>query len=224
MHLNIIILLYNRDKIALFSGNNVFDLWVLGSPEFPVSDLMTRHCCSKKEVTCFKLITQDTRERIRHSLYSLSETEQTQLILNYLLEHSKKDKSVLYTVGGQEVCENCFRMVYGLRYNRFNSVKIKFQQGVVLTEHGRLGRGEISDISIRVISWMHMFVDKVGDKMPTSMVTHLPSCLTKADVYSLAHDDLTQGGLECCKISTFYNIWKQNFSNVKIPKVIDHLH
>lgn len=181
---------------------------------------MTHHCCNKKEVTCFKLLTQATIERIRTSIYSLSEIEQNQLILNYLLEHSKTDRSVLYTVGGMEVCDICFRMVYGFRYNRFNTVKVKFQSGVVIAEHGRLGRGEISDISIRVISWLRIFVDKVGDKMPTSMVTHLPSCLTKADVYCLAHDDLTQGGLECCKISNFYKIWKQTFSNVKIPKVI----
>ena len=180
---------------------------------------MTRHCCSKKKVTCFKLLTQATIERIRTSVYSLSETEQTQPIFNYLLEHSKSDRAVLYTVGGQEVCETCFRMVYGFRYNRFNSVKVKFQHGVVMAEHGRLGRGEISGVSVRVISWLRIFVDKVGDKMPTSMVTHLPSCLTKADVYCLAYDDLTQGGLECCKISTFYKIWKENFSDVKIPKV-----
>lgn len=180
---------------------------------------MMHHCCSKKEITCFKLLTQAAIERIRTSVYSLSETEQTQHVLNYLLEHSRGDKSVLYTVGGQEVCETCFRMVYGFRYNRFNSVKEKFLKGVVRAEHGRLGRGKVSDISIRVISWLRIFVDKVGDRMPTSMVTHLPSCLTKADVYCLAYDDLTQGGLECCKISTFYEIWKNNFSNVKIPKV-----
>ena len=129
----------------------------------------------------------------------------------------------MYVVEGCEVCETCFRMVYGFRYNRYNSMKMKFQHGAVVAEHGRLGRGEISDISIRVISWLRIFIDKVGDKLPTSNLTHLPSCLTKADVYSLAYDDLTQGGLECCKISTFYNIWKRDFSSVKIPKVLTKL-
>ena len=118
---------------------------------------MTRHCCSKKEATCFKLLTQATIERIRTAVYSKSETEQTQLILNYLLEHSQGDRSVLYTVGGQEVCETCFRMVYGFRYNRFTSVKAKFERGIVIAEHGRLGRGEVSDISVRLISWLRIF-------------------------------------------------------------------
>ncbi len=55
--------------------------------------------------------------------------------------------------------------------------------------------------------------------MPTSTDVHLPSCLTKADVYALAVDDLSQGGLKCCKPSTFYEIWRSEFPHVKIPKV-----
>ena len=180
---------------------------------------MTRCCCQRKQVTCFKLLTQATIERIRSTIYSISETEQIQLILNYMREHSQGDQGILYSVGGQQVCETCFRMVYGFRYNRFAAMKAKFQSGVVVAEHGRLGRCEISDSSIRVTSWLRTFSEKVGDRMPTSTAIHLPACLTKADVYSLASDDLSQGGLECCSISTFYEIWNRNFSHVKIPKV-----
>ncbi len=133
--------------------------------------------------------------------------------------HSRGNKSVLYTVAGQEVCEASFRMVYGLRCNRFTSVKAKFAGGVVVAEHGRLGKSHIRDGTIRVISWLRTFVQKVGDRMPASTDIHLPSCLTKADVYALAVDDLSQGGLECCKTSTFYEIWKSEFPHVKIPKV-----
>ena len=60
--------------------------------------------------------------------------------------------------------------------------------------------------------------------MPTSTAIHLPSCLTKSDVYSLAFDDLTQWGLECCAISTFYEIWQSTFPNVKIPKVLRYFY
>ena len=184
---------------------------------------MTRHCCNQREVTCFKLITQATIERIRAEVYSVSETEQTQLVLDYMLDHSQGSRStILYTIGGQKVCETCFRNVYGFRYNRFSAVKEKFNRGVVLVEHGSLGRGARSNVSVRVISWLRVFCDKVGDKMPMSTAIHLPSCLTKSDVYSLAFHDLTQGGLECCGISTFYEIWQSTFPNVKIPKVIIH--
>lgn len=182
---------------------------------------MTSRCCHRKKVTCFKLLTQATIERIRSSVYSQSETEQLQHILNYMWEHSQGGQGVLYTVGGQKVCETCFRMVYGFRYNRFATMKSKFQDGVVLAEHGRLGRCDITNSSIRVVSWLRTFSDKVGDRMPTSTAIHLPACLTKADVYSLASDDLSQGGLRCCSISTFYDIWKKSFPHVKIPKVVN---
>ncbi len=181
---------------------------------------MTKFCCDQKAVMCFKLLSQADIERIRQEFYSCTtEMEQTQCLLNYMRKHSRGDKVVLYTVAGQEVCEASFRMVYGLRYNRFTSIKGKFASGVVVAEHGRLGKGHIGDASIRVISWLRTFVQKVGDRMPTSSDIHLPSCLTKADVYALAVDDLSQGGLQCCKPSTFYEIWKTEFPHVKIPKV-----
>lgn len=181
---------------------------------------MTSHCCSRKFVTCFKKLTQATIEQVRASIYSVSETEQVQIILTYMLEHSQGNHCILYTVGGQHVCEACFRMVYGFRYNRFAAIKARFESGILVAEHGRLGICEISDASIRITSWLRSFFDKVGDRMPTSAAVHLPACLTKADVFSLASDDLSQGGLECCGISTFYQIWKSNFPTVKIPKVI----
>ena len=194
---------------------------ISGQPEFSTVSLMTRCCCHRKEVTCFKLLTQATIERIRSAVFSRSETEQTQLILNYMREHSQGDQHVSYTVGGQQVCETSFRMVYGFRYNRFAAMKAKYRSGVLVAEHGRLGRCEISNSNIRVTSWLRAFSDKVGDRMPTSAVIHLPACLTKADVYALANDDLSQGNLRCCSISTFYEIWNRSFPHVKIPKVIN---
>ncbi len=189
-------------------------------PEFSVSDLMLMPCCHRDEVTCFKLLSQSDIDRVRSEFYSLSsETEQTQFLLSYLRSHIKHDKSVLYTIFGHLVCEKCFRMTYGIRYNRFTAVKKRLESGVVVAEHGLLGRGRSAYGTIRVVSWMRTFFQKVGDKMPTCSDVHLPSCLTKLDVYALAVDDLTQGGCECCSRSTFYGIWNQEFPNVKIPKV-----
>ena len=170
--------------------------------------------------TCFKLLSQACIESIRVAFYtSLTETAQIQKIVNYMREHCNVDGDVLYTVAGQQVCEACFRMVYGLRYNRFIMIKKKFSKGVVYVEHGMLGKGRQSDSTMRAISWLRMFVKKVGDHMPMKQDIHLPSCLTKADVYSLASDDLCQGGLQCCGTSIFYKIWQREFPHVKIPKV-----
>ena len=198
-------------------------IYCTGSPEFDIIAVFSKHCCDRKEATCFKRLTQATIESVRKQFYALSETQQTQHILNYMMDHSQGDACVLYTIGGQKVCEVCFRMAYGIRYNRFSAIKTKFNDGIVVIEHGLTGKHPIGDVAIRVISWLRMFVQKVGDKMPTSNDIHLPSCLTKSDVYSLLYDDLSQGGLKCCSMSTFYGIWESHFPNVKIPKVQVHV-
>ena len=190
-----------------------------GSPEFQASVLITKSCCARRRVTCFKLLSQYCIESLQKNFYALSEIEQVQKVLTYMNEHRRTDGSVLYSVGGQEVCETAFRMAYGLRYNRFAAIKLKHSGGAILAEHGRVGRGRHGDSSIRAISWLRMFFDKVGDRMPTKDDIHLPSCLTKSDVYSLACDDLSQGGLECCSLVTFYKIWTEEFPHVKIPNV-----
>ena len=148
------------------------------------------------------------------------QVQQRQYILDYMKEHSRGDKSILYTISGHEVCELCFRLVYGIRHNRFQTIKSKFLDGVVYAEHGRTLTTCMTDPTIRVVSWLRSFFSKIADHMPTKKEMHVPSCLTKADVFALAVDDLTQGGLQCCKMSTFYDVWKTNFPNVKIPKVI----
>ena len=180
---------------------------------------MTRSCCARKKITCFKHLSQQSIESIQEKFYALSETEQVQKVLTYMNEHSRADGSVLYSVGGQEVCETAFRMAYGLRYNQFASMKLKHSSGAIVAEHGNVGKGHHHDASVRTISWLRMFFDKVGDRLPMRDDIHLPSCLKKADVYALAADDLSQGGLECCSHATFYKIWMEEFPTVKIPRV-----
>ena len=189
-------------------------------PEFPVETLLTKTCCNRKMTTCFKLLSQADIEKARERFYcNKTEVQQTQHILDYMKQHSRGNKSILYSISGHEVCEVCFRLVHGVRHNRFAAIKCRFLNGVVMAEHGRYGKSCLTDSTIRVISWLRTFIQKIGDRMPTKDEIHLPSCLTRADVYALAVDDLSQGGLHCCKLSTFYDVWKSHFPNVKIPKV-----
>ena len=100
---------------------------------------MTKSCCDRSSVTCFKLLSQHHIESVRSEFYKSSEVMQTQQIVSYMRQHCQDDQSVLYTVAGQEVCETCFRMVYGIRYKRFLSMKAKFQSGTIVVEHGLFG-------------------------------------------------------------------------------------
>ena len=164
-------------------------------------------------------------ENCRNHLYkSSTEVEQNQYIISYFHEHSSSGAgSILFNVGGKEVCKRCWRLAYGVRNKRFANLLKKFDDGVLKIEHGRQGITQPMESTIRAISWMRIFFNKLGDKMPTKNCINLPSCLTKADVYGLAYDDLTEGNMSCPSPSTFNRLWSTEFSNVVIPKVRMHV-
>ena len=195
----------------------------IGKPEYAVEELLQKSCCDRKQSTCFKKISQLQIEDCRKRIYFFhSETEQNQYVLDYMRDHAKHDKSVLYTISGQEVCEVCWRLTHGIRYNKFQCLKEKFRSGVVIIEHGLAGKYNTSESTLRLLEWMRNFIRKVGDSMPMSKAIHLPSCLARRDVYDLAKHDLTQGGLSCPSLSHMYELWRKEFPEVKIPKVCSY--
>ena len=52
-----------------------------------------------------------------------TETKRNQMIIDYLIQHLGCDGIVHYTVSGKSVCETCWRLVCGLRYNKFSTLK-----------------------------------------------------------------------------------------------------
>ena len=112
----------------------------VGVPELQAIDLMQKRCCERR---CFKGLSQEEIEEIRNEFYSIgSETEQNQRVLDYFRQHCRRDNTILYTVSGREVCQTCWRMTYGIRFNKFTSLLMKFQAGVLVAQHGRFGRSQ----------------------------------------------------------------------------------
>ena len=144
------------------------------------------------------------------------ETAQNQKFIDYLRQHTSSGKTS-FVVAGKPVCKTCWRLVCGLRYNKLSGLIQKMQRGVVTVQHGRLGIIQPSESTIRMTSWLNAFIGKIGDRMPSSRDIHLPSCLSKLDIYHLASDDL--GRDNTISESSFYNLWTEKFSHVKIPKV-----
>ena len=88
----------------------------------------------------------------------------------YMRNHSKSDTSILYAVARHVACESCFRIAYGIRHNRFASVKKKFLSGVFWLSMGW-------DVLVHRYDWSASLIHKVRDQLPmcdeiTSM--HLP--------------------------------------------------
>lgn len=186
-------------------------------------NLISKKCCSRSSITCFKKLSVADIEGVRSDFYGLhTETKQNQFVIDYLRRHSDCSgslTSVLFTVAGKNVCQHCWRLAHGIKYTRFRNLLAKFVKGVVQIEHGRQGKQSLRVPTIRVGMWLRMFVDKVGDRMPTDGAIHLPSCLTKSDVYDLAQQDLSDGGVVVCSRSSFFQLWKSDFQHVKIPPV-----
>lgn len=188
-----------------------------GTSEFTIPEVLVKKCCEKQ---CFRQLSFLDIQTIREQIQGLSETIQNKFIVKYLFEHSGAGfVSPVYNVSGKIVCEKCWRLSCGVRRKRFSRLKSEVSQGAVTIEHGRQGLLSPIESTMRVVSWMRSFFDKIGDKLPTKNSVHLPSCMTKADVYGLAYDDLTDGGLSCPSPSTFYRVWNKEFANVVIPKV-----
>ena len=60
--------------------------------------------------------------------------------------------------------------------------------------------------------------------MPNSLIIHLPSSMTKVQIYQRLVEDLTKRGKSnIISQSHFFDIWKKHFSHVTIPKVIGDL-
>ena len=66
--------------------------------------------------------------------------------------------------------------------------------------------------------WFHLH----GDKMPDSVMTHLPHYLTKEAVYKEMTEEMISTGLQkrdLVSLQRFYMLWSEKFTNVSIPKV-----
>ena len=198
-------------------------LLFVGLPEFSAPDLLLKKCCSRQNITCFRKLSLDDIECVRQIFGSFcSETSQTQYVIDYLRRHcdaSGSARSVLYSVAGKVVCQHCWRLAHGIKYTRFKMILKKFEAGLIIVEHGRKGVRGPRNATLRANVWLHSFVKRVGDHMPTDGTIHLPSCLTKSDVYELACEDLTDGNIPMCSRSTFFSMWSKDFKHVKIPPV-----
>ena len=73
------------------------------------------------------------------------------------------------------------------------------------------------------MAWLEKFASEFGDKMPDSNQVHLPSALTRKDVYHRMLEEVGSGSDEnVCSLSYFLNLWRAEHKNIVIPKVNLH--
>ena len=74
-------------------------------------------------------------------------------------------------------------------------------------------------ISIVKCCYKYCCFFRFGDKLPDSARIHLPSCLTRRQLYNQMVEEVVWPGDKPVSLSHFYSCWKKNFPHVKIPPV-----
>ncbi|XP_071958009.1 uncharacterized protein [Antedon mediterranea] len=67
-------------------------------------------------------------------------------------------------------------------------------------------------------AWFIKFCNEYGDQMPTNGQIHLPSTLTKHDVYMHMKDEFELRNEDVCALATFYKFWCVEFKHIVIPE------
>ena len=104
-------------------------------------------------------------------------------------------------------------------YCRYYEYLIRHNNGQHHVAHGNAGFKKPSIAYGVCRAWFRQYSKKNGDKMPNVEAIHLPSWVTKNKVYDDYQREITSTMVSPISKSSFYQMWADHFSHVKIPKV-----
>ncbi|XP_033108986.1 uncharacterized protein LOC117110398 [Anneissia japonica] len=144
-------------------------------------------------------------------------------MLNYFHGHLTKSGGALkicLLVGANEVCAKAWMLVYGIGRTTFYKIRKHAIEGYLHYLPPNFTRKLVySNATQQCRAWFCKFCNEYGDKMPMNDQIHLPSTLTKHDVYEHMKDDFELGNEDVCALVTFYKMWTSEFRHVVIPEV-----
>ena len=117
---------------------------------------------------------------------------------------------------GKEICFSGFKELYKVNKNRFNVLQKKVEEGCVECSTSE-AKTTKSDKYINAMNWLERYAYYHADRMPDSDKKMLPYRTKKSDVYKQYLQEI--GQQEKIKKSSFYDMWKNDFSSLKIKQV-----
>jgi hypothetical protein len=106
-------------------------------------------------------------------------------------------------VYSKPVCSKGFAILLGTTERRLDRIRQSRE-----VAHGNIGVKRPSDKTRDASAWMENYFSNMGDHMPDSNRIHLPSFLTKREVYIKMCADLYEDGIkQVISLSTFYDLW-----------------
>ena len=159
---------------------------------------------------------------LSHSAYqSKSTSAQYSWILDYFTnscpinpDESKDVKNIRYSLCGRDVCKPVWQAALGISSSHFYEVHKAFTEGACLSERKKC---PMAPRTLRALSWMSSYFERVGDKRPDKKGIYLLSCLTERMIYSIMKEQMNEEDTIC--FSQFNKLFRTNFSHVSIPKV-----
>ena len=129
-------------------------------------------------------------------------------------------ESAEFCVAGVEVCTEAFRLIHGISRTKIYEVYQIYKNGYkILSPKKRQVRVRSKLKTNIAIAWMHVYFNRIGEKMPNRISINLPSYLTQQKIYMEMKEQLEQNKDPCCGFSWFCHLWNERFSNVNIPAV-----
>lgn len=189
-----------------------------------ISRLLEEPCCRKG---CLKYLSPAEVCQARHHFSSKTPEEQRQYLLDCETVSSVDSaQPQIFALFGKGLCKKGFALVLDCSTKRLDRVAALLREGVAKVSHRNVGQLRQTTKTTDAIAWMNSYFQMIGEHMPDCDRIHLPSFLTKRDVYERMVAELRENGLdekEIISLSQFYSVWESQFASVLIPEV-SHFH
>ena len=163
-----------------------------------------------------------------HSAFtSMNNAEQRRWMYDYFTSHCPNDENgakepsrMQFFLCGKAVCQPLWLASLAMSTSRFYDLRKQFMEGS--GPPAKRKSRSLASKSLKTISWMTSYFERIGDKRPDKEGIYLPTCLTEFAIYSRMVEEI--GDSEAVCFSQFNKIYRQHFSNVTIPKVTESVH
>ena len=181
-------------------------------------------CCS---CNCIASLNTVELQQMQSSFSSRNRPDQRQFLFDIVIASAKRSENSSsidgYVLFGKRLCKEAFITVMGISSKRLRTVCRLVQAGSITAKSKPINTRRATNNTEVACAWMESYFKRIGDRMPHTQQVHLPSFLSKLNVYHQMMDELTQQGLTDEKqlsLSHFYALWNKRFSYCIIPKVL----
>lgn len=106
-------------------------------------------------------------------------------------------------------------------FYRYRIIKAKVREGCQSLDaaDARGGQSYPSGMYLQAKTFIEGKSVRYGDPQPDCREIHLPCCVNKTTAYDDYKQEFLRNGIRCLSKRSFYRVWQEHFSNVKVRKV-----